>query len=117
MPRRKKAKELSGLGSRLRQARKRKETTIGQVAEALGRHANTVYHWEAGKAQIGYDDLIRLAGLYEVSLAWLIGDEGTIYPGDPLARRIRELPEKYQAMVEKVVEDMVEGLEEPSESN
>lgn len=63
------------LGNRMREARRRSKLTIASVAESLGRDENTVWRWEKGYMRIAADDLLRLARLYDASVAWLLDDE------------------------------------------
>lgn len=62
-------------GGRLKQARARKQFTQSQVAEKLGIDFTTISKYENDRSQPDYDTLLRLAGLYEVSVDWLLSGE------------------------------------------
>lgn len=62
-------------GGRLKQARARKQLTQSRVAELLGIDFTTISKYENDRSQPDYDTLLRLAGLYEVSVDWLLTGE------------------------------------------
>jgi transcriptional regulator with XRE-family HTH domain len=61
------------LGGRLRLAREMAGLSQGQVAVELGLHRPSVSEMEAGRRKVSADELGRLATLYAVSEAWLLG--------------------------------------------
>lgn len=63
---------MTTFGSRLKQARKSKRLTQNDVADQLGIDFTTVSKYENDKSQPGNETLSELAGLYEVSIDWLL---------------------------------------------
>ena len=108
-----------GLGSRLRQARGAIGLTQEAVAESIGMSWMTVHRWEHDQRTISENNLKRLSQLYGKTPRWFLTlDEAGLDP--PSARndvawrifqRVADAPEKYHAMLERVVDDIVEGLE------
>lgn len=66
------ARVMTTFGIRLKQARKNKRLTQNEVADQLGIDFTTVSKYENDKSQPDNDTLRELAGLYEVSLDWLL---------------------------------------------
>lgn len=64
----------SVIASRLREARKLAGLSQGQVAKLLGLHRPSVSEIEAGNRRVTADELPRLAELYDVSVAWILGE-------------------------------------------
>ena len=65
------------LGTKLRELRKERNWTQGQVAERIGGTASIVSAYENGIRQPSYEALIRLARLYGVSSDYLLGISGS----------------------------------------
>ena len=59
---------------RLKEARKLAGLSQGQVAKMLGLHRPSVSEMEAGNRRVSADELARLAEIYDVSVAWLLGE-------------------------------------------
>ena len=107
------------MGSRLRQARGAIGLTQEAVAESIGMSWMTVHRWEHDQRTISENNLKRLSQLYGKTPRWFLTlDEAGLDP--PSARndvawrifqRVADAPEKYHAMLERVVDDIVEGLE------
>jgi transcriptional regulator with XRE-family HTH domain len=64
------------IAARIREARVAAGLTQGQVAKLLGLHRPSVSEIEAGNRSVSAEELVRLAGLFEVDVPWL-GGEGT----------------------------------------
>lgn len=58
---------------RLKELRKEKKLTQQEIAELLGVKRNTYSDWENGKTEPNFENLIKLADFFEVSLDWLFG--------------------------------------------
>lgn len=61
------------IASRLREARGMAGLSQAQVAKTLGLHRPSISEAEAGNRKVSADELAKLAKLYDVSVAWLLG--------------------------------------------
>ena len=64
------------LAARLRAAREQAGLSQGQVAKLMQLHRPTISEIEAGRRRVVSEELMKFAGLYGVSVAWLMGEEG-----------------------------------------
>lgn len=64
----------SQIAERLKQARNLAGLSQGHVARMLGLHRPSVTEMEAGNRRVSADELARLAEIYDVSVAWLLGE-------------------------------------------
>ena len=101
------------LGRRLQEARERAGKTQEQTAEYLGKHWTMIYRYEAGRSRIRLGDLGVLAGLFGVTVSWLLGEQGAPKPTDPLSSRVAQLPEEYRAVVETVMDALERNGRKP----
>jgi transcriptional regulator with XRE-family HTH domain len=62
------------IAERLKEARKLAGVSQGHVAKILGLHRPSISEMEAGNRRVSADELVRLAEIYDVSVAWLIGE-------------------------------------------
>ena len=62
------------IAERLKAARKLAGVSQGHVAKMLGLHRPSVSEMEAGNRRVSADELARLAEIYDVSVAWLLGE-------------------------------------------
>ena len=118
---------IPGLGSRLRRARD--ETGLSQeaVAERIGVSWLTVHRWERSQRMIPDRFLDRLCDLYGKPIRWFLTlEDGDLNeeigpfgkatgPSDSaaagqLSRLIADAPSSHRAMIERVVEDILDGL-------
>lgn len=83
----------SQITKRLKEARKLAGLSQGQVAKILNLHRPSVSEMEAGNRRVSADEIARLAEIYDVSVAWLLGEAPeTIDAQDPrLELAAREL--------------------------
>jgi transcriptional regulator with XRE-family HTH domain len=65
------------MGGRLGRAREASGLTAREVAWRLGIRISTVNSWESDRAQPGASRLTMLAGVFGVSLSWLLHGIGT----------------------------------------
>jgi transcriptional regulator with XRE-family HTH domain len=81
------------IAERLKEARKLAGLSQGHVAKMLGLHRPSVTEMEAGNRRVSADELARLAQIYDVNVAWLLGEAPeTIDAHDPrLELAAREL--------------------------
>jgi len=64
----------SNIAERLKEARKLAGLSQGHVAKMLGLHRPSVSEIESGNRRVSADELARLAEIYDVSVAWLLGE-------------------------------------------
>ncbi len=62
------------IAERLKEARKLAGLSQGRVAKMLDLHRPSVTEMEAGNRRVSADELARLAEIYDVSVAWLLGE-------------------------------------------
>jgi len=62
------------IAERLKEARKLAGLSQGRVAKILGLHRPSVSEMEAANRRVSADELVRLAEIYDVSVAWLLGE-------------------------------------------
>ena len=81
------------IAERLKEARKLAGLSQGHVAKMLGVHRPSVSEMEAGNRRVSADELARLGAIYDVSVAWLVGEVAeTLDAQDPrLELAAREL--------------------------
>ena len=119
---------IPGLGGRLRRARNATGLSQEAVANKIGISWMTVHRWERSQRGVPDHLLNRVCELYNRPLGWFLtleeGDLGqenessgsiSANPaGSAAAERIRRKiadgPASQRAMIEKVVEDMLDGL-------
>lgn len=110
---------LPGLGSRLKSARNKAKMTQESVARSIGVSWMTVHRWEHDQRTISEDKLERISALYDRPMRWFLTiGEGDMDPpdaGHEVARRIYhrvvESPQRYHTMIERVVDEVLVGLE------
>jgi transcriptional regulator with XRE-family HTH domain len=61
------------IGARIREARKMAGLSQGQAARLLDMHRPTVSEIEAGNRRVSGDELAKMAEIFDVSVAWLVG--------------------------------------------
>ena len=120
---------ISGGIGRLQRARKATGLSQEAVANQIGVSWMTVHRWERSQRSISDDLLGQFCGIYDKDLGWFI----TLEDGDlaetkrtesdtsapiptgseaaqRLCRKIADAPPAHRAMIEKVVEGMLDGL-------
>ena len=110
---------LPGLGLRLMHARKAAGLTQQAVAKLVGVSWITIHRWEHGLRTISEIKLACLSEIYGRPVRWFLTvEEGDLDSLDSrnesarrISRRIAEAPEKYLVVVERVVDDLLQGLE------
>lgn len=60
---------------RLKELRLKKGLTQTELGEKVGVKQNTFTNWENGKREPSFENLVKLADLFDVSLDWLFGRE------------------------------------------
>ena len=62
------------IAERMKEARKLAGLSQGQVAKMLDLHRPSVSEMEAGNRRVSAEELARLAQIYDVGVAWLLGE-------------------------------------------
>lgn len=114
---------IPGLGGRLRRARNGTGLSQEKVATQLGISWMTVHRWERSQRNIPDHLLDRLTELYDRPLRWFLTlEEGDLADesgpsgselsaaANRISRSIAEAPASQRPMIEKVVEDILDGL-------
>ena len=119
---------IPGLGGRLRRARNGTGLSQEKVATQLGISWMTVHRWERSQRSISEENLDRLCELYDKPLRWFLTlEEGDLeQENEPsetqgfgsassaaaqrLSRKIAQAPASHLPMIEKIVEDLLDGL-------
>lgn len=60
---------------RLKELRLKKGLTQQEIADLVHVNRVTYTNWEKGKREPSFENLVKLADLFEVSLDWLFGRE------------------------------------------
>ena len=81
------------IASRIREARRLAGLSQGQVAKMLGLQRPSVTEIEAGNRAVAAEELAKLAEIFDVSVAWLVGEGAGLLDGhdDRLQLAAREL--------------------------
>jgi transcriptional regulator with XRE-family HTH domain len=106
------------IAERIREARKMAGLSQGQVAKLMGLHRPSISEIEAGNRRISADELKQLAGLLDVSVAWLVGDAPeTVETDDPrvqlAARELKKLKPKDLDRLLRLLASMRDEDEKP----
>ena len=119
---------IPGLGGRLQRARKGTGLSQEKVATQLGISWMTVHRWERSQRMISEEHLNRLCDLYDRPLRWFLTlEDGDLEPSETqgfgsassaaalrLSRKIAHAPASHLPMIEKIVEDLLDGLKRAS---
>ena len=121
---------MPGLGDRLRRARKPTGLSQEAVANKLGVSWMTVHRWERSQRGVPEDLLLQVCEIYERPLSWFLTlEEGDLEDEQPVDaklhragteaadrvyRKIVGAPADQRAIIEKVVEDMLDDLKRAS---
>lgn len=63
------------IGARIRHARQLAGLSQGQVAKLMNLHRPSVSSIEAGNRRVSTDELSQFSDMFDVSTAWLLGEE------------------------------------------
>ena len=128
---------IPGLGGRLQRARKATGLSQEAVANKIGVSWMTVHRWERSQRGVTDQLLGRVCELYNRPLSWFLTlEDGDLVEEQPTAvatghlsdsptphsagqeaaerirRKIAISPASQRSMIEKVVEDMLDGLKQ-----
>jgi transcriptional regulator with XRE-family HTH domain len=87
----KQSESMNNLPGRLREARKMAGLSQAQVAVELEVHRPTISEIEAGRREVNTGELQKLAKIYGVTTAWLLGEADSEIGADKLLLAAREL--------------------------
>jgi len=128
---------IPGLGGRLRRARNGTGLSPEKVADRIGLSWMNVHRWERSQRGVPDHLLLRVCELYDRPLIWFLTlEEGDLEDqqlakveagsdhsnsrraglevSERVAHKIAGAPAAQRAMIEKVVEDMIDGLKRAS---
>lgn len=99
------------IGARLKELRIRNNKSLQDVADAVGISKAHVWNLEKGEsANPSMDVLVKLAGLFRVSVSDLVGENPNAANEQPelvaLYRELKTLPEADRKMIEVMVEQL-----------
>ena len=121
---------IPGLGGRLQRARKATGLSQEAVGNKIGVSWMTVHRWERSQRSISEENLNRVCDLYDRPLRWFLTlEEGDLGQGEVgaaeeasrmpqsaaakrLSRKIADAPSSQRPMMEKVVEDLLDSMEQ-----
>lgn len=66
------------LAERLKEARKLAGLSQGHVAKILGLHRPSISEIEAGNRRVSAHEIARMAEIYDVDVAWLLGEASEV---------------------------------------
>jgi len=107
------------IAERIREARKMAGLSQGQVAKILNLHRPSVSQIEAGERRVSAEELGKLAEIFEVSMAWLVGDAPEkVASDDPrvqlAARELSKLKPHDLDRLLKLIATMRDDVTKPS---
>ncbi len=93
------------IAARIREARTMAGLSQGQVARMLGLHRPSISEIEAGNRRVTAEELARMAEMFDVSVAWLLGEApDKIAANDPrLELAARELGKLKPADLDRLL--------------
>ncbi|WFU14463.1 helix-turn-helix transcriptional regulator [Bradyrhizobium sp. CB3481] len=104
------------IAERLKEARKLAGLSQGHVAKMLGLHRPSVTEIEAGNRRVSADELARLAEIYDVSVAWLLGAPDKLDAEDPrLELAARELSKLKPDDLERLLKLLAAMRSDPTD--
>ena len=119
---------IPGLGGRLQRARRDTGLSQEAVGKRVGVSWMTVHRWEKSQRGISEENLDRICDLYDRPLRWFLTlEDGDLEPSETqgfgsassaaalrLSRKIAHAPASHLPMIEKIVEDLLDGLKRAS---
>jgi len=117
--------DMTGVAGRIVTAREASGLTAAQLARRLGVQTKTLLRWESGESEPRSNRLVNLAGLLNVSAAWLLSGEGAKPVRDTTAIELARLHgdiEDVRASLERLAEvlsraaERLAALQEDSEA-
>jgi transcriptional regulator with XRE-family HTH domain len=115
-------RELAGLsdtlGGRIVNAREAQDLTTSQLARRMGIKAETLNEWETDRAEPQSNRLLTLAGMLDVTPAWLLTGAGEGPLDSPTEAEIGQIRDSVDNMREQVLTlaDELEQLQRRLES-
>jgi len=94
----------TSIAERLREAREASGLSQGQVAKKLELHRPTVSEIEAGRRKVSAQELERFAGLYGVTVEWIVsGVTGDNVADAKMVMAARELSKMSEADLDRLM--------------
>jgi DNA-binding transcriptional regulator YiaG len=106
------------LGGRIVDAREAQDLTTSELAHRVGVQTQTLKEWETDRAEPQSNRLLTLAGMLEVSPAWLLTGTGE-GPAEPVsAEEVSQIRDSVDSMRAQVLQlaDELEQLQQRLES-
>jgi transcriptional regulator with XRE-family HTH domain len=112
------AQQRERIAARIREARKLSGLSQGQVAQMLGLHRPAVTEVEAANRRVSAQELARMAEIFDVSVAWLLGNTAdSLSVDDPrLQLAARELSKLKADDLDRVLR-LLAAMRDPSSAN
>lgn len=108
---------MSTIAVRLKLAREQAGLSQGQVARLLTMHRPTISEIEAGRRRVTAEELAIFARTYEVSVAWLSGENDDDYELDARVRlAARELAKLKTEDLDKILKLLSQMRRERSQN-
>lgn len=100
-----------GLGARIAELRLSKEESLQQVADAVGVSKAHIWEMEKGRASNPSIALVeRLADHFDVSVAFLVGEDIDAADADPQLQRMFRQAAKLDPRDRAILDDMMKSL-------
>lgn len=97
-------------GERVKELRLKKNITQGELAEAMGMTATGVSYWESGKAMPNTSTLLKLSDYFNVSIAYLIGEDSNTNKEQLLFRKIDKVDENKKELLMNILKNTIESF-------
>lgn len=104
----------AAIAERIKEARRQAGLSQGQVAKLMGLHRPSVSEIEAGNRRVSAEELATLGELFDVSVAWLVGDAPeSVETDDPriqlAARELKKLKPQDLERLLRLLASMRDG--------
>lgn len=99
--------QLGEVGKRIMEQRKRMELTQKELAEKIGHTTQYVSYMETGKRTINWENIVRMASVFGVSVDYIL--TGNVVDKDRLllAEKLEKLTATEMRMVEGIIDECI----------
>lgn len=94
------------VGNRIKMLRDAKGWTQDEAAKLLELSRSTYTNYECGVSEPNLSVLVKLATLYEITVDWIIGNDGT-KKGSPPENRWKALEDMLRTFTDKEINDVL----------